>query len=184
MVKPASAACLVAGERAGAAFPPAGEPASAIVRWRSATARCPGGQKRAVAGDLVAADATTADPALLELADVICSPAARPLSWLTGTMERLPGCAVAAAPAPGHGYLIVARGHCPLRLSYDEQNKHGLRAGISAAFACAVFVHAWLAAAWSLDSLDPPCLEPVLPWTATSLPAVPLPFVLDYSSSS
>lgn len=170
---PAGTACLVTGA-----------PATAIVRWRSATTRRPADRKRAVAGDLVAADATTAGPARLELTDVICSPAARPLSWLTGTLDRFPGCAVTAAPALGDGYLVAARGHCPLKLFYDEQNKQGLRVGISASFVCAVFVHAWLAAGWSLDDMDPPCLEAVLPWTATSIPAEPVPFVLDYSSSS
>jgi hypothetical protein len=170
---PASTACLVAGDLA-----------SAIVCWRSPAARGLAELKRAVAGDLVAADVTIADSALLELADVICSPDARPLSWLTGTLDRFPGCAVAAAPARGGGYLAVTRGRCPLRLSYDEQNKQGLRVDSSASFLCAVFVHAWLAAGWPLEDMDPPCLEAVLPWTATPIPAVRVPFVLDYSSSS
>jgi hypothetical protein len=182
-VRPAGTVWLAAGEPASAARLGTGEPAAAIVRWRSAAARCPAERKRAIAGHLVAADAT-ADLALLELADVICSPGARPLSWLTGMLDRLPGCAVTAAPAPGGGCLAAARGHCPLRISCCEQNKQGLRIGISATFACAVFVHAWLAAGWPLDGLDPPCLEAIWPWSATSIPAVPVPFVLDYSSSS
>jgi hypothetical protein len=169
-----------------------GKPAAAVVRWRSPARTWPAELKRAVAGDLVAADAVTAGLARLEVADIICSRHVQPPRWLTGTLDRFPGCAVTAAPAPGDGYLVgcrvPGRGRPPLRLSYYQQNKQGLRVDTSdtgcAAFVCAMFVHAWLAAGWPLDAMDPPCLEAVLPWTAKTIPAVPVPFVLDYRSFS
>jgi hypothetical protein len=165
-----------------------GEPAAAIVGWRSSAETLPGCRRRAVVGDLVAADAMTARRAVLEVADVICSRHVRPLSWLTGTLDRYPGCAVTACPSPGGGCLAAARGRGPLRVSFFTQNARGPHVDTtdngSDALVCGMFVHAWLAAGWSLDAIDPPCLEAVLPWTAKTIPAVPVPFVLDYSSSS
>jgi hypothetical protein len=170
---PGTTVCLVAGE-----------PAAAIVRWRSSAEARSASQRRAVAGDLVVADVLTADLALLEVADVICSRHVQPTKWHTRTLGRFPGCAVTAAPARGNGYLAAARGRRPLRLSYCEQNNPGLRVDTSdtgsVAFVCAMFVHAWLTAGWSLDAMDPACLEAVLPWAAKTIPAVPVPFVLDY----
>jgi hypothetical protein len=176
-VKPTPVVCLVLGK-----------PAAAVVRWRSPVRAWPADLKQVVAGDFVAADAMTADLALQEVADIICSRQVQPPQWLTETLDRFPGCAVTAAPAPDDSYLVAARGSRQLRLSYCQQNKQGLRVHTSdtgcAAFVCAMFVHAWLAAGWSLDAMDPPCLEAILPCTEKTIPAVPVPFVLDYSSSS
>jgi hypothetical protein len=159
-----NAACLVAGN-----------PAAAIARWRSPGRARPAGSRLAVAGDLMAANADTAAEGVLEVADVIWSGRCQPPLWL----DRYPGCAVAAAPAPGGGYLVAARG---------QQDKRGLRVRVagdpgSGALLCATFMHAWLAAGWPPDAMDPACLEAVMPWAATTAPSVSVPFVLSYKGS-
>lgn len=97
----------------------------------------------AVTGDLVAAEATTARPGSLEVADVIWRHSgSRPLAWLAETLNHYPGCAVAAS-----GQLTASRaGHI---LVFD-QNEPGFNPLV-----CAVFVHSWLAAGWPLWALDP-----------------------------
>ena len=127
----------------------------------------------AVSGDVMAADAVTAAAATLEVADVIWSGRAQPLSWLRQILDRYPGCAVAAAR--GHGcYLIAGR---------FQQNKRWLRVPVSpsasGAVVCAIFVHAWLAAGWPAAALDPARLE--LLGGLDTATAAPIPFAL-YSS--
>jgi hypothetical protein len=131
-----------------------------IVRWRSSTAVAGArlaGARLAVAGELAAADALSAAPEWLEVADIICAGRTRPLSWLTGILDSYPGCAVAAAPARGGRYTVATRGDRPFILHLLTPNDPGLRVPPdprgSGALACAVFVHGWLAAGWPLGAL-------------------------------
>jgi hypothetical protein len=124
----------------------------------------------AVSGDVMAADAVPAAAATLEVADVIWSARAQPLSWLRQTLDRYPGCAVAAAR--GHAcYLIAGR---------FQQNKRWLRVPVSpsssGAVVCALFVYAWLAAGWPVTALDPAGLELLGGLDAAT--AAPIPFAL------
>jgi hypothetical protein len=157
-----NAACLVAGE-----------PGIVIARWRSTGRAWPAASRPAIRGDLLVADAGTASRAALEVADVICA-RCQPPAWL----DRYPGCAVAAAPAPGAGYLIAARGHRPFILRVRSACDPGYGALVGA-----TFVHAWLAAGWPLAAMDPACLEAVRPWGARTGPVVPVSFVLSYEGS-
>jgi hypothetical protein len=147
-------ACLVAGE-----------PVRAVICWRPSTAACRPGMRPVVSGEVVAADAMTSGPVALKVADVICCDN---VQALTGILERYPGCAVATAPAPDGGIITVTRAYRPLTVS-DRG---------SGALACAIFVHAWLAAGRSLPALQPARLERVTPGAATLVPSVPVPFVM------
>jgi hypothetical protein len=176
----------------------AGEHADEIARWQpSAAARPgpgPGSRARlAVSGDLVAADAMTAGPGSLEVADVICGRSepgcAPPLTWLAGTMGSYPGCAVAAVWTGEGRCLVATRAGRPFTVSYFVPNGPGLRAArnvpVSGALACAMFVHGWLAARWPLTALDPARLVAVTEWrlparTMTAGRSTPIPFVLYY----
>lgn len=165
----------------GKAWLMTGEPAAETVRWRS-----PGAGRQtcivrvAVSGDLVAADAVTTS-GLLEVADVICSDRSEPMSWLTASLDRFPGCAVAATPAAG-GYLLATRACRPLILPCLLPNEPWrlARAGDSGsgAVACAMFVYAWLAAGWPLGALNPARLEMVTPCRVVD--ATPMSFCLYY----
>jgi hypothetical protein len=154
-------ACLVAGD-----------PVYAVVRWRPSVAANRSDGKRAVSGDVVAADATTDSPATLDVADVICCDNVQELSWLTGILECHPGCAVATAPTASGGIRAMTRDRCSLTVSC-----RGRRPG-SGALIAAIFVHAWLAAGWPLAALRPARLEVVALRAATPTWPVPLPFVL------
>jgi hypothetical protein len=171
-VIPGSGACLVAGEPA------------ATVCWRSSAATERAGRRTAVAGHLMAADAEVAADSAVEVADVIVSARSRPPAWTASVLNRYPGCAVAVGRIPSGGYLAAARGGRPLTLSFLMQNKPGFSDAANGALACAVFVHAWLAAGWPLDALDPPCLLATEPWPTKPMLGVPLPFVLYYKESS
>jgi hypothetical protein len=155
---PASSACLVAGD-----------PVRSVVYWRPSAAANRPRRRPVVSGDVVAANAVTASPASLMLADVICC---GNVAALSGILDRYPGCAVATAPAPGDGVRIVTRTCRPLTVSC-----RGTAPG-SGALACAIFVHAWLAAGQPLPALRPARLEAVAPYAATLIPPVPVPFVL------
>lgn len=169
----------------GNAWLEAGEPPAETARWRSPAAGFQKSTARlAVSGDLVAADAAVAS-ASLEVADVICSGRSEPVSWLTGTLERYPGCAVIAVPAAGSGYLLATRKCRPLTVACQLDDKPGLGvrdAPGSGALVCAMFVHAWLAAGWPLTALNPASLESVRSFEVAT--ATPVPFALYYESSS
>ena len=98
--------------------------------------------------DLVAADVLAATSASLEIADVIWSARVEPLSWLFETLERHPGCAVAASQGPGGAY-VAARRAGRLYLSSFIHNDIGTSslgtAFGSEVFGYAVFVYACLA---------------------------------------
>jgi hypothetical protein len=160
----------------------------AIVRWRSPTAAP--GARLAVAGEVAAADALSAGPEWLAVADVICSGRTQPVSWLSGILDGYPGCAVVAAPAPGGGYAVAARAHRPFTIGLLTPNELGLRVQPdprrSDALACAVFVHGWLAAGWPLVALKPARLEAGAGWpyaarALTVGPAAPISFAMYYA---
>jgi hypothetical protein len=129
----------------------------AMVYWRSsAVVECPAAKpgsaaKLAISGDLVAADATIAGAGSLEIADVIYHPGGssctQPLTWLVDTLDRYPGCAVAAIPAGECRYVTASRTGSPLTLY--GQNDPGFQGLLSA-----MFVYAWLAAGWPPQELD------------------------------
>lgn len=147
-------AWLVAGSRGG------GE----VARWRSSAAQRRGaampcsGVMLAVGGDLVAADAAVGDAGSLEVADVIYRrdgpEPARPMTWLCETLDRYPGCAVAAIPEGGGGYLALSKLTCLLATSFLIPNDHELNALV-----CAMFAYGWLAAGWPLADLEHDRLE-------------------------
>jgi len=117
----------------------------------------PGGRPTA-SGTLMASDVRARDSRVLEIADVIfdAGGAARagPAEWLSRTLGRYPGCAVAAV-WHRHGECTVAtRGG-----SFRALSLHGRQDASVCAFACAVFVHGWLAARLPLACLQPACLE-------------------------
>jgi hypothetical protein len=174
----------------GAVWLVAGEQADEIARWQPSAAAQPGTgcgspARLAVSGDLVAADAVTSDPGSLEVADVICCRSepgwARPLTWLAGTLYSCPGCAVAAIWTGPGCCLVATRAWRPMTVSYFVPNEHGCRAApdepASAALACAMFVHAWLAANWPLTALNPARLVAATQWRPR---ATPIPFALYY----
>jgi hypothetical protein len=127
-------------------------------QWRSVTAAPGTGQRLAVSGDLMAADAMADGEASLEVADVIYgreSPdRARPSTWLAGTLARYPGCSVAAIAQAGGGCLAVPRGGRPLAFPFFMPNGPGFDP-----LAHAIFVYGWLTAGWPLAALEPPRLE-------------------------
>ena len=139
---------LVAGRRGG---PEVAWRRSSAAPWPSMTWPRPDA-KLSVGGDLVAAEAGAADTGSLKVADVIyrhddqgCE---RPLTWLVETLDRYPGCAVAATPGAGGRYLAASSVTGPLTFSFVP-NGAGFRALV-----CAVFVYAWLAAGWPPAALE------------------------------
>ena len=186
----------------GAVWLVAGEHAAEIARWRPSAAARSGTEwgppaRLAVSGDLVAADAMTASPESLEVADVIyfrSEPGcAQPLTWLAGTLDSCPGCAVAAIWTGAGTCLVATRAWRPMTVSYFVPNEHGLRAAptepASAALACAMFVHGWLAANWPLTALNPARLVAVTEWrpptrTTRAGRAAAIPFALYYQGQA
>jgi len=112
----------------------------------------------AVAGELLAAEATTAPDRSLQLADVIYSAASRPLTWPHAILHRYPGCAVAAVPVRDGGYAVAVRADNPGSLVHFLPNGLWLRVPAEepgfGAIVCATLVHSWLAAGCPLAALD------------------------------
>jgi hypothetical protein len=147
-----------------------------IARWRSCAGPVPA--KLAVSGDLVAADADSSGR--LDVADVIyCR--GRPPDWLGWTLERFPGCAVAATGSD-RDCLVACRAIPPIRFSFFNTNELW-----SNTLICAMFVHGWRIAGWPLSALDPHGLvvtaehvDSVRAVAGNS--AMPIPFALYYES--
>lgn len=152
---------MIRGAAPGRACLRVGPPdtSSLVAWWPERTSAGLLGGERSVSGTLVASDAQAADPRVMETADVIFTAGdavhrARPAEWLGRTLGRYPGCEVAAI-WNRHGECAVAVRNGWLRtLSLPGRHDAGVRA-----FACAVFVHGWLAARLPLAHLQPPRLE-------------------------
>jgi hypothetical protein len=116
---------------------------------------CDGGRRpnwRTVTGTLLAAD-DRAPIHRLEAADVIVTSAGPgrtdPGEWL----RRYPGCAVAAAWTTSERCSVATRTGVLRGVTVSGGQSDG------SAFACAVFVHGWLAAGLPLAFLSPTCLR-------------------------
>lgn len=136
----------------------------------------------------MASDARAADPRVLEIADVIfiAGDAARtgPVEWLSRTLSRYPGCKVAAISHHDGCCTVGMRDGWVRTLSLYGRQDASVRA-----FACAAFVHGWLAVRLPLASLQPLCLEiggsEVFAMPRTDATAGrPLPFRFRYAGSS
>ena len=142
---------------------------------------CGGGRRpssRSVTGTLRAAD-ERAPTSWLEAADVIIASAGPrqidPGEWL----RRFPGCAVAAAWTTSDECSVATRNGMLHSVTVSGEQSYG------GAFACAMFVHGWLAARLPLVLLSPARLY-VSPGTAFTWPRAgnPLFFRFGYCSMS
>lgn len=133
---------------------------SLLVCWPNDAPSAAGllGGGSAVSGTLMASDGRAPDPRVLEIADVIfiADDAARtgPAEWLSRTLSRYPGCEVAAI-SHQHGDCTAATRDGWVR----TLSLYGRQEASVCAFACAAFVHSWLAARLPLASFQPPRLE-------------------------
>jgi hypothetical protein len=114
----------------------------------------------AVTGEFVAADASMGNPEWQAIADIVFhagSPSlVAPAAWLSQTLRAFPGCAVAATWL-NRDICAVATRQCGMfTISVCEAGNPDI--GIQL-FACAAFVHGWLAAQWPLEALNPSWLE-------------------------
>ncbi len=154
----------------------AGDPVREIARWRSSAGVV--AAELSVSGDVVALDADGSGR--LDVADVIyCRE--RPASWLSGILNRYPGCAVAAVGAD-RGCLVACRTITFSFLNPITTNELGFYPLI-----CAMFVYGWRTAGWPLAALDPHGLVVTIEHldsvrAATATPAMPIPFLLCYES--
>jgi hypothetical protein len=153
-------------------------PASAVTLIAGWPQACDCGNDRratchAVTGMLLAAD-DRAPMRWLETADVIIVSAvtegADPVDWL----RRYPGCAVVAAWTRPNECSVATRSTVLRGLAVSG------RQGDSAAFACAAFVHGWLAARLPLTLLSPACLQ-VAPEPAATWPRAGSPLFFRFS---
>lgn len=113
-----------------------------------------------VTGEFVAADASMSDPEWQAIADIVFHGGSRshvePAAWLSQTLRTFPGCAVAATWL-NRDICAVATRQCGMfTISLCGAGDPGTSIRL---FACAAFVHGWLAAQWPLEALNPDRLE-------------------------
>jgi hypothetical protein len=129
---------------------------------------------RTVTGMLLAAD-DRAPAWRLEEADVIVTTGGPGTTGVGDWLRRYPGCAVAAAQ--------VRRGECSVATRDGARRDvavSGQGAAGAGAFACAVFIHGWLAAGRSLALLRPARLY-VSPGAADAWPGPGSPLFFRFS---
>lgn len=109
-----------------------------------------------VAGELLVAEPGDTDPAILEIADVICGTPGRgrgrAAAWLAHVLDRYPGCAVAAI-ADGPGWCLVGMRAFPA-LPVTVHITADCAARVVPVL-CASFIYGWLAAGRPVTALAP-----------------------------
>lgn len=132
--------------------------------------RCPA---LVAAGEVLAASSHCAGSVLLEIADVIYCPDAKPAEIL----DRYPGAAVAAAPGRGRGCRVAIRSGTCLNVAVTGPPV----TSACAALLGACFVYGWLAAGEAAEALTPAVLtvtggEPSASWPRAWTRGTPLTF--------
>lgn len=165
----------------------------AVAVWRAGrgnvhAAQCPGG-KLAFAGDLVAADISIDRPHRLEIADVICCSGwpgnGKSQDWLSRTLERFPGCAVAAIMPDQWHVAVAPRANRPVAVPV-----RGNLPAEDVTLVCASFAYGWISSGWGIEWLragelriagGAPAVELSKTWGAA---ITPLPFGMSYRAAA